>query len=70
MIRGGSWNNNGVNCTAANRNTNAPDNANNNVGFRLLAALREMRMQNPTEPAAFLSLPRKGKSDNRAAQCW
>ncbi len=35
VIRGGSWNNNGQNCRAANRNRNAPANRNNNLGFRL-----------------------------------
>jgi hypothetical protein len=45
MIRGGSWNKNGENCTAANRNRNAPDNANNNVGFRVLAAPLRLRRQ-------------------------
>jgi len=38
VIRGGSWNNQGANCTASNRNRNEPDNSNNNLGFRLLAA--------------------------------
>ncbi|WP_366143642.1 SUMF1/EgtB/PvdO family nonheme iron enzyme [Zoogloea sp.] len=35
MLRGGSWNNNGRNCRAANRNRNEPGNRNNNIGFRL-----------------------------------
>ena len=34
VIRGGSWNNNAINCRAANRNNNWPDNRNNNNGFR------------------------------------
>ena len=38
VIRGGSWNNQGVNCMASNRNRNEPGNANQNLGFRLLAA--------------------------------
>jgi len=38
VIRGGSWNNNGVNCRASNRNSNEPGNRNNNLGFRLAAA--------------------------------
>ena len=33
MIRGGSWNNTGENCTAVYRNQNAADNANNNLTF-------------------------------------
>jgi hypothetical protein len=36
--RGGSWNNDAVNCRAANRNNNNPDNRNNNLGFRLAPA--------------------------------
>ena len=35
MLRGGSWNNNTRNLRAANRNDNAPDNRNNNIGFRV-----------------------------------
>ena len=35
VLRGGSWNNNPRNCRAANRNDNAPDNRNNNIGFRV-----------------------------------
>jgi formylglycine-generating enzyme required for sulfatase activity len=36
VLRGGSWNNNPVNCRSANRNRNAPDNRNNNNGFRVV----------------------------------
>ena len=43
MKRGGSWNNNARNCRSANRNNNAPDNRNNNLGFRVLAARRWSR---------------------------
>ena len=35
-LRGGSWNNNAVNCRSANRNVNEPANRNNNNGFRVL----------------------------------
>jgi len=38
VVRGGSWNNNGRNVRSANRNRNAPDNRNNNLGFRLALA--------------------------------
>jgi RNA-directed DNA polymerase len=34
VLRGGSWNNNPVNCRSANRNNNDPTNTNNNNGFR------------------------------------
>ncbi|MEA5464353.1 SUMF1/EgtB/PvdO family nonheme iron enzyme [Leptothoe sp. PORK10 BA2] len=35
-LRGGSWNNNPDNCRSANRNRNARDNRNNNIGFRVV----------------------------------
>ncbi|NDD65752.1 MAG: hypothetical protein EBZ36_17520 [Acidobacteria bacterium] len=35
VIRGGSWNNNAVNCRSANRNWNTPGNRNKDLGFRL-----------------------------------
>jgi formylglycine-generating enzyme required for sulfatase activity len=35
LLRGGSWNNNPVNCRSARRNNNTRDNRNNNVGFRV-----------------------------------
>ncbi|RLC74608.1 MAG: hypothetical protein DRJ03_27740 [Chloroflexi bacterium] len=38
MLRGGSWNNNQKNVRAANRNNNAPDNRNDNIGFRCVSA--------------------------------
>ena len=42
VYRGGSWNNNPRNLRSANRNRNAPGNADNNLGFRLaLPAHRE-----------------------------
>ena len=34
MLRGGSWNDNARNCRSAYRNRNAPDNRNDNIGFR------------------------------------
>lgn len=44
MNRGGSWINNARNCRSAYRNHNTPDNRNNNLGFRALAARRRRRM--------------------------
>lgn len=38
VVRGGAWNNNQTNARAAYRNDNAPDNRNNNIGFRLARA--------------------------------
>ncbi|MEI6150168.1 MAG: reverse transcriptase domain-containing protein [bacterium] len=37
--RGGSWNNNARNCRSANRNSNDPNNRNNNNGFRLSSTM-------------------------------
>jgi len=34
--RGGSWNNLAENARSANRNTDNPNNRNNNLGFRVL----------------------------------
>ncbi|MFM7425037.1 MAG: SUMF1/EgtB/PvdO family nonheme iron enzyme [Elainella sp.] len=39
LLRGGSWINNPQNCRSANRNRNAPDNLNSNVGFRVVVVL-------------------------------
>lgn len=44
VLRGGSWNNNAVNCRVSNRNNNNPDNRNNNNGFRLVLAQEADRM--------------------------
>jgi hypothetical protein len=49
LLRGGSWNNNPRNCRSAYRNHNEPDNANNNVGFRVVCL--------PQKGAAGLSSP-------------
>lgn len=38
VIHGGSWNDNARNVRAATRNDNAPDNRNDNLGFRLARA--------------------------------
>jgi hypothetical protein len=40
VIRGGSWNNEPRNVRSANRNRNAPDERNNNLGFRLAHYIR------------------------------
>ncbi|MBC7930194.1 MAG: hypothetical protein H7Z38_06450 [Rubrivivax sp.] len=37
---GGSGSNNANNLRSANRNRNAPDNRNNNIGFRIVAVAR------------------------------
>lgn len=38
MLRGGSWNNNPDNVRASVRNSNHPDNRNNNIGFRVFCS--------------------------------
>ncbi|GDX77473.1 hypothetical protein LBMAG41_25520 [Cyanobium sp.] len=47
LLRGGSWNNNPRNCRSAYRNHNQPDNANNNVGFRVVCLPQH---PSPSEP--------------------
>jgi hypothetical protein len=46
LLRGGSWNNNPRNCRSAYRNHNQPDNANNNVGFRVVCLPSTLHRQN------------------------
>jgi hypothetical protein len=65
--RGGSWNNQAENCTAANRNANAPTNANQNLGFRLLAAPLDRGGTNGTDCFPLPSIG-KGKMDERTAR--
>ncbi|MDR2436885.1 MAG: SUMF1/EgtB/PvdO family nonheme iron enzyme [Endomicrobium sp.] len=35
VFRGGNWNNSASNATVTYRNNTAPNNANNNIGFRV-----------------------------------
>jgi hypothetical protein len=49
LLRGGSWNNNPRNCRSAYRNHNQPDNANNNVGFRVVCLPQHPSMSEPPE---------------------
>ena len=49
LLRGGSWNNNPRNCRSANRNHNQPDNANNNVGFRVVCLPQHPSSTEPLE---------------------
>lgn len=49
--RGGSWNNNAINCRVANRNNNSPDYSNNNLGFRLVSTThRKDALSHPRSP--------------------
>ncbi len=65
--RGSSWNNNGTNCQAANRNANTPSNRNNNLGLRLARAPPELRSQ-PTEPTA-LPVPVRASGPDEIHRC-
>ena len=65
VIRGGSWNDAAEDCTAANRNANAPGNSNNNVGFRLLAAPLDCGCANGTDRFPVLSRERQNRSLGR-----
>mgnify|MGYP006276726305 CR=1 FL=1 len=47
LLRGGSWNNNPRRCRSAYRNHNEPDNANNNVGLRVVCLPQH---PSPSEP--------------------
>ena len=49
LLRGGSWNNNPRNCRSAYRNHNQPDNANNNVGFRVVCLPQHPSSKEPLE---------------------
>ena len=63
--RGGSWNNSAENCTAAYRNANSPGNANNNLGFRLLAAPLDRGRTNGTDRLPAPSYEGRNRSLNR-----
>jgi hypothetical protein len=49
LLRGGSWNNNPRNCRSAYRNHNQPDNANNNVGLRVVCLPQHPSTSEPRE---------------------
>ena len=49
LLSGGSWNNNPRNCRSAYRNHNQPDNANNNVGFRVVCLPQHPSSTEPLE---------------------
>jgi hypothetical protein len=52
VIRGGSWNNNASNLRSANRNNNNPDNANNNIGFRVALPAQAFRRMPEDRPGS------------------
>ncbi len=51
VVRGGSWNNHARNCRCAYRNRNAPDNRNNNLGFRCARAHDRTGRSGPEQTA-------------------
>ncbi|WP_339394252.1 SUMF1/EgtB/PvdO family nonheme iron enzyme [Nostoc sp. UHCC 0870] len=57
MLRGGSWNNNPRNCRSANRNRNARDNRNNNVGFRVVISVLSTLLLSELVNGNSLSVP-------------
>jgi hypothetical protein len=63
VLRGGSWNNNARNARAAYRNNNQPDNANDNIGFRvvLLSAAHNSTAR-PVNPLAGATLGRRQRT--------
>ena len=63
VVRGGSWNNNGMNVRSANRNRNTPDNRNNNLGFRL--ALAQQAMIGLNDPIIIPSCHNASKQQDR-----
>ena len=70
--RGGSWNTNAVNCRAANRDRNTPENRNNNLGFRLArSSIPEAdASENGTDRFPVPSPDGVGKTESVAARCW
>lgn len=52
MLRGGSWINNARNTRSAYRNRNAPDNRDNNTGFRLARAQTGAGRRMMTRPSS------------------
>ena len=62
LLRGGSWNNNPRNCRSAYRNHNQPDNANNNVGFRVVCL-----PQHPSQSEPLEGIPAGAQEGSRPA---
>ncbi|MBK7952512.1 MAG: hypothetical protein IPK02_00200 [Candidatus Accumulibacter sp.] len=56
VLRGGAWNNNPMICRAANRNDNARDNRENNIGFRVCRGARTVIIP-ARRQGAFWRLP-------------
>jgi hypothetical protein len=56
VLRGGSWINNAQNLRSANRNDNHPDNANQNIGLRLVLSFAATT-EGPVNPANQSTCP-------------
>ena len=65
LLRGGSWNNNPRNCRSAYRNHNQPDNANNNVGFRVVCLPQH---PSPSEPLEGIQAGAQEGSQTRGSR--
>jgi hypothetical protein len=64
VLRGGSWNNTPQNLRSANRNRNAPDNRNNNTGFRIASTA-----SSPERACLAQRTARHGAVQGCAVQC-
>jgi hypothetical protein len=77
VLRGGSFNNDTRNLRAANRNRNAPDNRNNNIGFRCVRDVERRRAGASAARAEAVTaaagvrplLPDRAPGERRAAFC-
>ncbi|MGC9950644.1 MAG: SUMF1/EgtB/PvdO family nonheme iron enzyme [Bryobacteraceae bacterium] len=75
VLRGGSFNNDTRNLRAANGNRNAPDNRNNNIGFRCVRDVERWRASAAAAGAAVVTaaagvrtpLPDRAPGERRAA---
>jgi len=67
--RGGSWNNEPRNCRAANRNNNSPENRNNNLGFRAVAAAQQDQAERPPVEPDEIPSPATGQT-RQAGRGW
>ena len=62
VVRGGSWNDNARNVRAAYRNRNAPDNRNDNLGFRCARAHARSDINAPEQVCLHGVAPPRGVS--------
>jgi hypothetical protein len=75
VLRGGSWQNAGVNCRSGNRNANDPARRNENVGLRVVRPRSSARESDDRERNRPLSCPSArllagGKNSTWEVRCW